>query len=393
MRPIVYLDSSDYSVLSDPARETSEVRDIRQQLLAWARAGSVDFRYSQVHISEMAPLREDKIEEAVLRVGLLCKLCGTSCLVGYWELLQLEKLRLGRKDPRFGTVFSNKGEWFSGIDQTVSRTLEEISKAKLEVSNLLKSMTKSRVHLRASEKLIRQHAQPVITALEREIPLRPGNGQVFGRYMIGDVPERDLRRALDAAFREPVWMIRWLHKNFNTMGPALGFLRGPSIGFLSDMTSLRTWVEDVRKKGFEEHDEKSLAEVDEISIDALLTAAIRTSQTVFDVPIPHLADSSVDMDALKACAPGLLTAMRTSIQVSLAGTTKEKSRKPLGSDFLDILHSFYAPYVHVFRADRYMAPVVQKSLGTCTTQVVGSIADVVPAVERLLSISSSKLAH
>ena len=390
MRPIVYLDSSDYSVLSDPARETAEVRDIREQLLAWVRAGSVDFRYSQVHISEMAPTREDKIEEAVLRVGLLCKLCGPCCLIGYWEVLQLERLRLERKDPKFGTVFSNRGEWFTGIDETVSEILEGVSEARSEVVDTLKKMTTSRAHLRVSEKLIKEHVQPVIASLERDIPLRPGNGQVFGRYMMGDASERELRKALNAAFREPVLMIRWLHKNFESMGPALSFLRGPSTEFHSDMTNLRARVSDLRRERSAEHFESSVAGIDDISSDDLLIAALQQSQSVFDVPIPHTADGSVDLDALQSSAPGLLTALRTSIQVSLAGTTVGTPRKPLGSDFLDVFHAFYAPYVHVFRADRYMAPIVQKSLGTSATKVVGSIADVIPAIERLLSIAGSK---
>lgn len=393
MRPIVYLDSSDYSVLSDPARETAEVRDIREQLLAWVRAGSVDFRYSQVHISEMTPTREDKIKEAVLRVGLLCKLCGPSCLIGYWEVLQLERLRLERKDPNFGTVFSNRGEWFTGIDETVSKMLEELSNAKSGIVDTLKKITTSRAHLRASEKLINEHVQPVIATLERDMPLRPGSGQVFGRYMMGKAPERELRKALDAAFREPVLMIRWLHKNFESMGPALSFLRGPSTGFHSDMTNLRTWVSNLREMRPAEHFASSVAGIDEISSDDILIAALRQSQSIFGVPIPHTADDSVDLDVLQSCAPGLLTALRTSIQVSLAGTTAGTPRKPLGSDFLDVFHTFYAPYVHVFRADRYMAPIVQKSLGTSATQVVGSITDVIPAIERLLSISGSKQAR
>jgi hypothetical protein len=393
MRPIVYLDSSDYSVLSDPSRETAEVRDIREQLLAWVRAGSVDFRYSQVHISEMAPTREDKIEEAVLRVGLLCKLCGPSCLIGYWEVLQLERLRLERQDPKLGTVFSNRGEWFTGIDETVSKMLEGIFNAKSEVVETLNKIATSRAHLRASEKLIKEQVQPVIASLERDLPLRPGNGQVFGRYMIGNAPERELRKALDAAVREPVWMIRWLHKNFESMGPALSFLRGPSTTFHSDMTKLRKWVSDLRRERSAEHFESSVAGIDDISNDSLLIALLQQSQSVFEISIPHTADGSVDLDVLQSCAPGLLAALKTSIQVGLAGTTVGTPRKPLGSDFLDVFHTFYAPYVHVFRADRYMAPIVQKSLGASTTQVVGSIADVVPAIERLLSIPSSKQAR
>lgn len=384
MRPIVYLDSSDYSVLSDPARDSPEHREIRERLQSWARAGTVDFRYSQVHLSEMSPTRDDKVDEAVLRVGLLSDLCKQRCFIGYWEVLQLEGQRLTKNRPSMGTVLSNHGDWFSGIGSTVDEILQRLVAPREELSNKLKEVTTNRAHRRAAADVIDEHARPVVEQLAEAFPFEAGSRLVFGQYLLGQAPASALRKALDAAFRNPVFVIRWLHKNFETLGPAFSFLRGPSTEMHQKMVQLRVWVSSLRKThsgappGYQEG-----SEIDDLLPSDILLELVLHSEKVFDMPIPVSQSGDVDWVSLEHCAPGLLTALKTHLQVALAGTT-ETPRKPLGSDFLDILHTVYAPYVDVFRADRTMAHFVKQALGTRGTKVVGSLPELIPAVEALL---------
>ena len=51
----LYLDSSDYSVLSDPRVLTTETRAIRDQLLEWTSTNAVVVFFSQALLAEMAP--------------------------------------------------------------------------------------------------------------------------------------------------------------------------------------------------------------------------------------------------------------------------------------------------------------------------------------------------
>ena len=52
----VYLDSNDYSDLSNPRMQSAETTTLRARLQAWSDTGQVEFWYSAAHITEMAPL-------------------------------------------------------------------------------------------------------------------------------------------------------------------------------------------------------------------------------------------------------------------------------------------------------------------------------------------------
>lgn len=52
----VYLDSNDYSRLSDPRRKKAALDKVRLELLSLTESRQVRFAFSGVHISEMAPL-------------------------------------------------------------------------------------------------------------------------------------------------------------------------------------------------------------------------------------------------------------------------------------------------------------------------------------------------
>lgn len=281
MRPIVYLDSSDYSVLSDPARDCPANQEIRGQLQSWGRAGAVDFRYSQVHLSEMSPTRDDKVDDAVRRVGLLSDLCKQRCFIGYWDVLKLEGQRLTKNRPSMGTVLSNHGDWFSGIDSMVDEILQRLVLPREEISNKLKEVTTNRAHRRAAAGVVDEHARPVVEQLAEAFPFEAGSRLVFGQYLLGQVPASALRKALDAAFRNPVFVIRWLHRNYETLGPALSFLRGPSTEMHQKMVHLRAWVSSLRKtRSGAPPGNQNVPEIDDILPGDILFELVRHSEKV-----------------------------------------------------------------------------------------------------------------
>ena len=55
--PVVYLDSSDWSRLSDPRRRSVGTDKIRDRLRNHAQEGTARFVFSAAHLCEMAPLR------------------------------------------------------------------------------------------------------------------------------------------------------------------------------------------------------------------------------------------------------------------------------------------------------------------------------------------------
>lgn len=121
VRPVrVYLDSSDYSVLSDPAQSGSGFAELREQLQAWSDSGKVEFWYSGTHISEMAPLSWRYAGAAVARSECLSRLCKRQALIAFDRLWRHECNRLAGNEFDDREIYSYEGEWFPEMDGFVS---------------------------------------------------------------------------------------------------------------------------------------------------------------------------------------------------------------------------------------------------------------------------------
>lgn len=84
------------------------------------------------------------------------------------------------------------------------------------------------------------------------------------------------------------------------------------------------------------------------------------------------------------CCPGIAAgvgSLYSSLWVNVGGGRKEE---PSDTQPVDALHAFYAPYVKVFRADRFMAPHIQKQVVSAGTVVVPRLSQLVAVLEKLL---------
>jgi hypothetical protein len=83
--------------------------------------------------------------------------------------------------------------------------------------------------------------------------------------------------------------------------------------------------------------------------------------------------------------PGLQTIVALCANLGrLAGITSSNNRTPRISDFGDILHSLYYPYVDVFRADAFMASVIKEAKFRSDTDVVGKFRGLPAHIEECL---------
>jgi hypothetical protein len=76
---VVYLDSSDYSALSDPRRDTPKSTLTRDALSGLAQNPRVCFAFSGAHLSELAPLDAGYAPAATARVELLVGVVRAKC--------------------------------------------------------------------------------------------------------------------------------------------------------------------------------------------------------------------------------------------------------------------------------------------------------------------------
>jgi hypothetical protein len=86
-------------------------------------------------------------------------------------------------------------------------------------------------------------------------------------------------------------------------------------------------------------------------------------------------------------APGSYTFSSVAVD-SIFRSFVKSPRRPKPSDMVDMFHSFYAPYVDVYRTDGFMAPITEKYVKKFDTTVVGKLSDLIPTVQAILATRS-----
>ena len=137
MRPLrVFLDSSDYSDLSDPKKLATGLDSTLQRLYSIRDQGGAQFYFSATIIGEMTPLDPLFASAAMRRGRLLADLCRKNVLVATDRLLAHE-LRLALSiDSLLPSVYSDVGDW------TPEGALDLLPKPAAEHSQMIRETIK-----------------------------------------------------------------------------------------------------------------------------------------------------------------------------------------------------------------------------------------------------------
>jgi hypothetical protein len=87
-----------------------------------------------------------------------------------------------------------------------------------------------------------------------------------------------------------------------------------------------------------------------------------------------------DISLVHEYCPGLSTCLR-GLYSSVRNSFGTGTRVMKHSDFVDVIHALYVPYVSFFRADAYMASILQPLAKRFGTQVHSSTGSLIKALE------------
>lgn len=391
MRPlVVYLDSSDYSTLSDPRWRSDAIDAIRAELLELAKSPFVRFAFSGAHLSEMAPLEAKYATAATARADLLVALCGRNAFISFDRLLKSELAYFANPDDTPVQILSENADWFPEIDDAISPiqwadTAHEIDTASKERGlnreqrrSLKRKLFKSNQPKTPMREWLAQHdAGADLTDILRLYPMRPQDAKVLGRFVVGQATATEAQRAFLESLRDPRWMMRWFAAHHDKLTPVTEWLRSPSRSMLVNMREIAAGAKELRRldaiHGVGIKSEMLTSTAWQASQDALLLGVANQLRIQFH-PGTALIPAVEQVD--RHC-PGLSTTIR-SLHSALWDSVGANPRPPQESDFIDAVHAMYAPYVSVFRADRYMSPHVQKQVARRGSQVVSRL-DTLPS--------------
>ncbi|ADV27460.1 hypothetical protein Psesu_1615 [Pseudoxanthomonas suwonensis 11-1] len=374
----VYLDSADYSLLSEERLDGTQEK-LRDALFEFSRRPNLIFAYSGVHISEMAPLRATYTSSASARVGVLSALCKRNALMSTDQLVESEIRALSARSEVRLDIFRPDGSWFPDVGGIAkpSMGLSLMREIKGTIDSLApnrKARRAARSNVWRGDSLRRKLADKLSTAdLDNFLaiyPMRPADALTLNRYVFGLATPEDADNAFFSSLRDPEWMMRWFANHHDELNPIVQWVRRPAEKLLETMEGAIGELKRYRIAGVSQVDELLSIGGWKLAQDELL---IKVANRIgAGLGLSQLTTSAEDID--KFC-PGLSASVRTA-HTSVRNSLLDGSRKLKKSDFVDALHCMYSPYIDVFRADKYTASIVRPLLKNHRTHVCSSLCQV-----------------
>ena len=388
----VYLDSQDYSTLSNPVL-SEDLKNIKEKLKAYAESGGVSFYFSSLIVSEASPSEPAAIQHAIRRGDFLTAICKRHALRFNHDVVNDEVRNLVEGNSAKVEAICKDGDWFPAVDFPEPTPLAELAKEAVNEEAVARGLT--RQQRRAAQRKVLKHgglkpdvlkgiremnASVYISSVTEQYPMQPWHAEVLSRYCFGEAAKEEATNAFRDALRDPCWLMRWFANKEELAHPLVALVRKPGREIGEKFRGLVGLAEEIRSlEHLLEDSPLSRDRWNKLLDKGIVDVATGVAKHLF----PGWSGEFGIEDVTRRC-PGL-TAMISSIYSSVWDNVSG-SRKALPSDsqFPDAMHAVYAPYVDLFRADRYMAPHIQKHVGVGGAQVVSKLADLPKAIEQRL---------
>ena len=395
-----YLDSQDYSALTDPKLDAPERRQIKSNLLHLASSRQVRFAFSAAVISESVSLTADAAHLAELKAELLSELCGSNALVSFDRLVAAEVNALAHRSAPPKNMFDAHGRWFPeiSIDEKppqLSEIVRELAEEDMKVMGLSRQVRRAK--LRAlikngkpssalSAHLAQQDSNAFVTEILKKYPMHPEYADVMVKYTLGRATEKDFSEALMNSLTDPRWMMKWFTTQHAISSPIAEYVRRPGRELGEAMRSLARisaqWATTLRDTGLDVDPTGKNGEITSRWQEMAERQLITITRGLADAQDIELGNYET-IDVI-TCCPGIAAGVKAMHSSLWANVGEGRREEPSDSQPVDALHAFYAPYVQVFRADRFMAPHIQKQMRNPGTIVVPRLSQLVGTLERQL---------
>lgn len=379
----IYLDSSDYSNLSKPdAYLSTELKNLKNQLLTLTKNGAVEIRFSAAHISEIAHLEFRHKTQATQRATLISDLCLGKAMKWPQELFALEAASAFHRKtlppfPLYGQ--SNSGHWFPHIQVDIGNN-EKLFREEIKIALKKKGLPRDQRrkiersfmvdgHLRAELiPLVKQFQQVATSQFEAMFPLTESfyQDEMVLKWATGQISNDLFEKELFKGITDPKNFIGWYFDRYSDAKSSIFWLRD-----LSKKISTIANIFIDKADGIRESSTISPSMLEKTLRDSLEEQKINMKRRL----MPELIRMSPELLAplqispnklskqvadAEYAAPGFDLFLALLIEhVSTSMTPHESRRHLKDSDFVDFIHAAYLPYMDLFRCDGYCANLIQ----------------------------------
>jgi len=432
-RPLqVYLDSNDFSRFAEylAGRGKPEFGLILDELERLIASGSIECRYSYIHIVEAAPTSEEAVRFAVERAHAIERICGRKTFAPYMNLPLIEAVgALGDSSsnvlPRDRTHMHGRGdngEWFPSfaemmieIADWVRSMIEDVGQAATEHDpNLVLNRTMRRaLKKKAKPKAVEQHFKtqlPVIwptfeKRIRTEFPLSDAASSTWKRFLIGEGSVDEVSLAIAKDMSNLGEMMRWLAP---TGGPNLRalplWLRAGGESLMRGYTEHREQLDEINRRVEGHLGEEGVRRLWDSQVaerrKAIAQRSVETVLRFIDEERPWIQRLGVNPDEVRSLVEtrgiDVLPSQKVFIELFVRNFQKniapfEQRRKParIASDVGDIMHGLYMPFVDVMRVDGFGYQYMQAGAALTETVLVDKIEKLISTIHSILAARST----
>jgi hypothetical protein len=249
-----------------------------------------------------------------------------------------------------------------------------------------KSPALQRELLAASREVLNRTRESTIKELMSTFSIEYIDADFLNEFSLGMKKREELSEYLLRRLCDPTFLIQMRPSNYNGFNDLFEWMRSTSKSFHETLSTvieaLQTMCADA-----EDGDEAARLIARSSSGDGLQYYAVQLYEHLARGLLTH-AEVEV-MEKLKfedfiRFAPGSYTFVFVAMDAVFRSFARSP-RRPKQSDMVDMFHSFYAPYVDIYRTDGFMAPITDKYVKRFGTTVVGKLPDLIEAVQKILA--------
>lgn len=404
--PLVYLDSSDYSVLSEAMRNVRhEHRKTFDYLIDLVDHREIEIRFSSVHIFEIAHLDEASKCFATQRATCVQRLTGGRCFRFWQDLKTIELLNLVNNKPAREETTSDDGYWFPDLGdfavilkqslvdgfkaEAYERGLNRRDRRKLE-SKLIRNgqLTKKAISL-----LKEQDRGVLLSEIAQQIPLSEEfyREDMMLKHVSGELSSAELGHEMSLLLRDIEKFIGWTFDTRDTEKKLVKWLRELGTRNIEAIEKLRKNIEPISRNPHLKLDtNKLISQTLAESADTIRRREIhgvmkenttsKRQSGELGLKWSELCDSPLGtIPSMDAFYLGLMEHFRRNIQMN---------RKLKASDSGDLFHLSYLPYCDVFRADGDASQTAKPLADLYGTRIVSKLKTLRSSIDAALEVGT-----
>ncbi len=392
---VVYLDSSDFSILSNPSKRTLELVNIEKELLSLQDKGLIEFRFSFAHILESAPISKESIQYSKQRFAYIQSICENRCVASHIEIIENEINAISINSTHSqSTIYNDCSMWFPSSDVRPESDLESIIKTIKEEISSLPDRKQRRLATKKSflsngqlnkSNFLKNHQviSSISLDIEEKFPLTRKEVEEYVNSMFSKNDIESCRSLLINSLKDIGRFGNWYEKQWDRTFPVSSHLR--NIG--SDLRdALMVASEKVRQISSELKEAGHHDDEVEVYSKKIISDLSKSLPISLVKGLAKKIEVEIDIEKMSwSLTPSLLTVCNLmTVLTAKSLVNGERNRNPKASDFGDVTHAYYLPYVDFFRTDKFMAAVLKESKNPLETVVVDSLEQLVIEIRKKL---------